>query len=182
MKACRPPTVAGRARRVKPPIPNQDDRYHPLACMPALPLREVYDERSRVFPHPPTCRRQQPRRVTAMRAYSPCHIIHPAWSSRHLVPCRATSSSNTIARSSQHLVPRRSASPSSRFKHAIVSSSQSPSAPHISQYPAHTMPKPRHLQRLARQAQTTRTPWPCCQSSTAWTPPSTPGWAGRPAG
>ena len=50
VKACRPPTDTWRARRVKPPIPNQDDRYHPLACMPALPLREAYDERSRVFP------------------------------------------------------------------------------------------------------------------------------------
>ena len=36
VKACRPPTAAGRARRVKPPIPNQDDRYHPLACIPTI--------------------------------------------------------------------------------------------------------------------------------------------------
>ena len=39
VKACRPPTDAWRARRVKPPIPNQDDRYHPLACIPTHSTR-----------------------------------------------------------------------------------------------------------------------------------------------
>ena len=147
----------------------------PSRVCPHCLMREAYDERSRVFPHPPTCRRQQPRRVTAMRAY-PFLPYH----SSSLVQSTLRALSRHKPLNHHSSVQPASRAPSLRkpivqVKTSSSSSSRSPrSTPYLSSL-VQTMLNPRYLQQPARQPQTARTLWPCCPSSTAWTPPSTPG-------